>query len=247
MRFDCRRMKSPLASSSICSRSICGLNFQSKVSNVLGSSNRASRIRYSTDRSRRAAACWPNSRSRNMRWDRVSLSARSSTVSRSLGAMGIPRILKWLKQRSRRGAGVADFFIGIPLQANPKAEDHQSRNLRVVVGSRRWHGAVWDFDEAVHPDVDVPDRQRTPKPNEAGLKPPGCAPRLSEKMRDNGWRARSRQGDRAGDRWITSRESAQLRPCRNVAYGPVDQRRKRLGSRVLRSAGGAVLVCGADP
>src|SRR2546426_12593396 len=67
MRFDCRRMKSPLASSSICSRSICGLNFQSKVSNVLGSSNRASRIRYSTDRSRRAAACWPNSRSRKDR------------------------------------------------------------------------------------------------------------------------------------------------------------------------------------
>src|SRR2546422_1100324 len=175
MRFDCRRMKSPLASSSICSRSICGLNFQSKVSNVLGSSNRASRIRYSTDRSRRAAACWPNSRSRNMRWDRVSLSARSSMVSRSFGAVGITRILKWVKQRSRSDAGVADFFIGIPLQANPKAEDHR-RNLRVVVDSRRWDGAVWDFDEAVDPDADGPDRQRTPKSNEARRKPPGCAP-----------------------------------------------------------------------
>src|SRR5438552_4153779 len=117
MRFDCRRMKSPLASSSICSRSICGLNFQSKVSNVLGSSNRASRIRYSTDRSRRAAACWPNSRSRNMRWDRVSLSARSSMVSRSFGAMGIRMIVKWVHQGSRtdqlikEGSGLrAEFF-----------------------------------------------------------------------------------------------------------------------------------------
>src|SRR3989441_2590210 len=45
--------------------------------------------------------------------------------SRSFGAMGIPRILKWVKQRSRSDAGVADFFIGIPLQANPKAEDHR--------------------------------------------------------------------------------------------------------------------------
>src|SRR5436309_10172865 len=118
-------------------------------------------------------------------------------VSRSLGAMGIPRVLKWLKQRSRRGAGVADFFIGIPLQANPKAEDHR-RNLRVVVDSRRWHGAVWDFAEAVHPDAAAPDRQRTPKRNEARRKPPGCAPPPSEKMPDNGWRARSRQADRAG-------------------------------------------------
>src|SRR3989454_6419705 len=200
MRFDCRRMKSPLASSSICSRSICGLNFQSKVSNVLGSSNRASRIRYSTDRSRRAAACWPNSRSRNMRWDRVSLSARSSMVSRSFGAMGIPRILKWVKQRSRSDAGVADFFIGIPLQANPKAEDHR-RNLRVVVDSRRWDGAVWDFDEAVDPDADGPDRQRTPKSNEARRKPPGSAPPPAEEKPDSGWGASWRLPPRLRRPW----------------------------------------------
>src|SRR3989454_10315085 len=109
-------------------------------------------------------------------------------VSRSLGAMGIPRILKWLKQRSRRGAGVADFFIGIPLQANPKAEDHR-RNLRVVVDSRRWRGAVWDLDEAVHPDADGPDRQRTPKPNEARRKPPGFARTPAQQLTDSGRRA----------------------------------------------------------
>src|SRR5436309_14644508 len=130
-------------------------------------------------------------------------------VSRSCGAMGIPRILKWLKQRSRSDAGVADFFIGIPLQANPKAEDHR-RNLRAVVDSRRWDGEVWDFDEAVDPDADGPDRQRTAKPNEARRKLPGCAPPLAEKMADSGWRARSRHREWGRDCWLTKLESAPL-------------------------------------
>src|SRR2546427_2746051 len=167
-------------------------------------------------------------------------------VSRSFEAMGIPRILKWLKQRSRRDAGVADFFIGIPLQANPKVEDRR-RNLRVVVDSRRWHGAVWDLAEAVHPDADAPDRQRTPKPNEARRKPPGCAPLPSEKMPDSGWRARSRYRDPAGDRWITSRESAPPHPCRNVEHGRVVQSMKRIGRRVLCIVGEAHPVYRADP
>src|SRR5881296_2088163 len=99
-----RRMKSPVASSSICSLSNAfGLKFQSKPSRVLLSAKRASRMRRATARSRRALASAPSSRSRKLRCEKLSFSALARSSSRAAASTGIPSTAKWLRQRSRNG------------------------------------------------------------------------------------------------------------------------------------------------
>src|SRR5262249_9927819 len=109
-------MKSPVASSSICTRSKAfGLNSQSKPSRVLSSAKRASRIRRATERSRRAFASVPSSRSRNWRCDKLSLSALERTSSSAAGSSGMPSVAQWLTHSSRSWPGVfvVVFFIRV--------------------------------------------------------------------------------------------------------------------------------------
>src|SRR5215469_5726403 len=110
-----RRIKSPVASSSICVRlKVFGLKFQSKPSSVWFSGKRASRRRRATARSRRAPASAPNRRSRKLRYDKFSFSARVSSSSRAVGCTGTRNIVKWLRQRSRSrvvGSGVFAFMV----------------------------------------------------------------------------------------------------------------------------------------
>src|SRR5439155_25348140 len=95
------RMKSPVASSSICTRSnVFGLKFQSKASSVVFSAKLAWRMRRATARSRRAPASAPSSRSRKLRCEKLSFAARARSSSRAVAWTGILRVAKWLRQRS---------------------------------------------------------------------------------------------------------------------------------------------------
>src|SRR5579884_579606 len=110
-----RRMKSPVASSSSCTRSkVLGLKFQLKASSVLFSAKRASRMRRATARSRRPSASAPSSRSRKLRCEKFSFSARVSSSSRTAASTGMRRVAKWLRQRSRSGifGSVVLPFVG---------------------------------------------------------------------------------------------------------------------------------------
>src|SRR5207247_1319803 len=97
-----RRIKSAVASSSICSLSnVLGLKFQLKPSRVLSSAKCACRMRRATARSRRASASAPNRRSRKLRCEKLSFSARASTSSSVAAWTGIRRAAKCLRHRSR--------------------------------------------------------------------------------------------------------------------------------------------------
>src|SRR5262245_50309011 len=101
-------MKSPVASSSICTRSKAfGLKSQLKPSRVLFSAKWASRIRRATARSRRASACVPSSRSRKRRCGRLYISARASASTRAAGSTGIRKVRKWLWHRA------PNWFVGL--------------------------------------------------------------------------------------------------------------------------------------
>src|SRR6266516_2671517 len=95
-------MKSPVASASICTLSnVRGLKFQSNASRLLLSAKLASRMRRATARSRRAPASAPSRRSKKLRCEKLSFSARVRSSSRAAASTGIRRVAKWLRQRSR--------------------------------------------------------------------------------------------------------------------------------------------------
>src|SRR5215467_5295205 len=155
-----RRIKSPVASSSNCTRSkVLGLKFQSKVSSVLFSAKRASRMRRATARSRRASASAPSSRSRKLRCEKPSFSARVRSSSKAVASTGIRSVAKWLRQRSRSGivgSVVFTFIGGIALRRvlqQPLVIGRGTRGQRSLaqhfvqlvprIDRQRLHGRAW--------------------------------------------------------------------------------------------------------
>src|SRR5712691_3471669 len=155
-----RRMKSPVASSSSCTLSnVLGLKFQSKASRVLFSAKRASRMRRATARSRRASASAPNSRSRKLRCEKLSFSARVRSSSRAAASTGIRSVAKWLRQRSRKGIVwcVVFAFVGfiifrrflqqrLVLGRGTRGQRVLTQNLVQLVSridGQRFHGRAW--------------------------------------------------------------------------------------------------------
>ena len=103
-----RRTNSPVASCSICARSMASaLNVQSKSSNSRTSWKQASPMRFSMLRSRRWRACVPISRCRNSRCDRDRCSAVWRTSSNCSPVKGTRSAAKSCRICSRRFAGTA--------------------------------------------------------------------------------------------------------------------------------------------
>ena len=235
-------MKSPVASSSICTRSkASGLNCQSNPSRVFSSAKCASRMRRATPRSRRALACAPNSRSRNCRWGRPSFSARDSSSSSAAGSSGMPSVAQWLKHWSR--SGVVTFvvvvfavfcFIAMGRFFQQRADTPPwDEPIRGTAGRSR----------RVVPALRLP---ATPTPSAGAPAPPGSVPPPTRSRRGTGRRVPAPAPGHRGGRWPAGPARARPRFSRSGGCGPVRRRTARRPARTRRSAPSAVRISDGD-